>query len=116
MCLTMTFQHELHFSYLSSEASCCHIEANTPSEIATQTYPDLFQATINTAVTSNTKPTDISNPPVSSVIGQNPMNPLLSSSLSPDETLLDRQNISVVLSNLSRHYSSSKHCQPTIVQ
>ena len=35
---------------------------------------------------------------------------------SPDETLLDRQNISVVLSNLSRHYSSSKHCRPTIVQ
>jgi len=83
MCLTMAFQFLCRLSKrtsLFSEASCCHTEAKTPSEIAAQTYPDLFQATINTAVTSNTKPTGISNPPVSSVIGQNPMNPLLSSS------------------------------------
>ena len=36
---------------------------------------------------------------------------------SPDRTLLDRQNIQVVLSSLGlEHHNSSKHCRPTIVQ
>jgi len=55
---------------------------HTP-EIAAQIPLDLFQATINTTVTSKTKPTGVSKPPVSSVIGQNSMNQLLSPSSQP---------------------------------
>jgi len=61
---------------------------HTPSEITAQTFPDLFQATVNTAVLSKTKPTDVSKSPVSSVIGQNPMNPLSSSSSQPSRDLV----------------------------
>lgn len=51
-------------------------------------FPHLFQATINTAVTSKTKPTGVSKSPVSSVIGQNRMSPLLNSPSQPRRDLV----------------------------